>query len=289
MASFLNTGVLGQQVGSSLQVGALRGEFTSFRDDVLSNKKRRRTTTKAEIKSEEKFLSAADKARKGEVTASKATIAAQEKEALRIKREQQLAESEKTTGVKGGVDTSDIRPTGPGADKLKGITKLAKAAPVAPEKLKPEVSNITDADKEFVQTFDNWNRYIQGKNETQIKRARVDTQWFIRDVSEKARATGRQGAADAALSIEKLLGGTSPFSSETVGATKAATTKAMGSIRGELDIERILADLKTNPLVNKSPTVRSRYEGATTAPKTTGQVAKAGTSRLRARSFGGRL
>ena len=289
MASFLNTGVLGQQVGSSLQVGSLRGEFTSFRDEVLANKKRRRTTSRADIKQEEQFLSAADKARKGEVTASKATVAAQEKEALKIKRNKQLAESEKTTGVKGGVDTSDIRPTGPGADKMKGITKVGKdVTPVSPAKLSPETSNITDADKEFAETLKNWDTFIQGKNSTQIKRQRVDTQWFIRDVSEKARATGRKGVIDASMSIEKLLGGASPFSEQTVGATKAATTKAIGAIRGELDIERILADLKNNPIQNRSLTVKQKAYGVGGG---TGKVAQTSMSQLqvRPRSFGGRL
>lgn len=275
MASFLNTGVLGQQVGSSLQVGSLRGEFTSFRDEVLANKKRRRTTTRAEVGQEEQYLSAADKARKAEVSATKATVAAQEKEALRIKREKQLAESEKTTGVKGGVDTSDIRPTGPGADKLKGITKVAKdATPVSQEKLSPETSNISDADRAFVQALSGWNQHIQGKRDNDINRGRGQTQGYLQNVVDAAKATGREDIISAVGGIEGILGQNN-ISARNVGQAKATTTKALGAIRGTLDIERILKNIEENP-----PKVDMK--------KSMG-VLQSGMRKLASRGFGGRL
>ena len=207
MASFLNTGILGQVTGGSLGVGQLAGSFKSFRDRVKANKKRR------------------------------VGISAAEREATAARRAKRISDAETRHGI--SVDTSDVSPV----DATKGISSAVQPVASAPslDQLAPELQ-YTEAEGQFVTALSDWNRHIGGKNNSDINRGRGQTQGYLQNVVDLAKATGREDLIGAVGGIEGILG-QRKIGSRNVGQAKATTNKAVARVRETLDIERIMQQM----------------------------------------------
>ena len=238
MATFLNVGVLGQQVGGTLGTGALRGEFTSFRDRVLAGKR-------------------APGARK-----RRRTQLGKEAEAVRGTRAEAIAQSKETTGIEEGVLTSDIKPTNLVGDTAEqqaitaslGITKQTQTATkteVAPE------SKFTSAEGAFVTQLQNWAAHIGSKPSNDINRGRRDTQGNLQRLVEAAGATGNQNLVEAVGGIQGILN-QSNISARNVGQAKATTLAAQAAVRKQLDIERIQKLMSEGQLATDAGKTTSR-------------------------------
>jgi len=242
MAAFLNTGILGQVTGGSLGVGQLNNTFRSFRDRVKANKRTRRGVSDAE------------------------------RVAVAKRREERLAESEKTTGVTGGIDTHDVTPHGPGADATKGITTSVPPVTSGPSQndLAPEL-NYTEAEGAFIRSLSDWNQHIMGKNNSDINKGARQTQGYLTNVQELAKATGRSELVDAIGGIEGVLG-QNHISSRNVGQAKASTNKALSTVRGHLDIERIMQQLDSAPAAAAPKVTSGKRKIASAKLKTTNRA-----------------
>lgn len=232
MASFLNTGILGQVTGGSLGLGSLSKSFGSFRDRVKSQRKRRPGVTTAE------------------------------REAVEARRQRRLKASEVDTGIAGGIDTSDVSPT----DATKGITTAISPVTTGPstDDLSPE-TKFTEAEGSFVKALSDWERHIMGKNTSGINKGRSQTQGYLQNVVDLAKATGREDLIGAVGSIEGILG-QRDISTRNVGQAKASTSKALGAVRETLDIERIMKELNegvTAPKVTTGTRRRIASQGVT--------------------------